>query len=70
MISIAEKAEILGKLDATNRSSEEAIANHLMMLLRGYSFRSSSIVKEDAKVIVDTLQAYAKLLQDAGVKVA
>lgn len=66
---VNQMTEHLGKLDATNCSSEEAIANFLMATLHGYAFQRSHIAKNDTTLIVTVLQAYAKLLQDAGVKV-
>lgn len=66
-MSIAQMTEILGNLDATNCGDTEAVAYYLLNNLIGY--RSKSVaVHNDAKMVAVIIQAYAKLLQDSGVK--
>lgn len=59
----------MGKLDATNCSSEEAIARYIVSELDGYR-KGSQHYATDVEFISQAIQAYAKLLQDNGVKVA
>lgn len=61
-------AEEMGKLDATNYSSEDAIANWMLNHLRGYRSKSNGR-NLDHEFVKTAIQAYAKLLQDNGVKV-
>lgn len=60
--AIGNMADILGKLDATYTSSEHAIASYLLNNLKGSH-------ADKVELITTVLQAYAKMLQDAGVKV-
>lgn len=68
-MDIQNMADIMGKLDATNCSSEEAIAEFILGNLIGYR-KNVSQRPNDKAFIVIAIQAYAKLLQDNGVKVA
>lgn len=62
-------AEEMSKLDATNYSAEDAIANYIIGHLRGY--RQNANGKHlDHDFVKTAIQAYAKMLQDEGVKVA
>ena len=57
-----------GKLDATNYSSEDAIANYILNHLRGYKHKNNGR-NLDHEFIKVAIQSYAKLLQDHEVKV-
>lgn len=57
--------EIMGNLDATNCSSEEAIADYILANLKVFSSH-----KNKKAFMVTAIQAYAKLLQNNGVKIA
>lgn len=60
-------AEAMGNLPAPN-SSEEAIANYILGHLRGY--RQSAVGRQnDVEFIKTAIQAYAKLIQDADIKI-
>jgi hypothetical protein len=64
-MSISELVEVFGKLDATDQSAEMAIATFILANVK--LFKNEM----DKKIFLsDAIQAYAKLLQDAGVKVA
>lgn len=54
----------MGRMDATNQSSEEAVADFILANLASLSQR-----KNKKAFLVTAIQAYALLLQDAGVKV-
>ena len=63
-MNIRQIAEVLGKLDATNQSAEGAIADYILDQLKRNPQRPNK------KVLIATmLQAYAFMLQEAGVKV-
>lgn len=68
MSNISEMVETLGKLDATNCSSEDAIATHVLNKLKGYR-ASFAVAQQDHEFIKTVIQAYAKLIQDTGVKI-
>ncbi len=55
----------MGKLDATYQSSEGAIADFILNNIKGTSRSRAS----DKAFVAIAIQAYAKMLQDAGVKV-
>lgn len=57
----------MGELPAP-QSSEEAIANFILNRLGGYRSPSTARPK-DRDFLIDAIQAYAKLLQDSGVRV-
>jgi len=59
---------VMGKLDATQQSSEAAIADFILGNLIGYRANSSQRPNDKA-FVVTAIQAYAKLIQDAGVKI-
>lgn len=62
-MNIQNMADIMGKLDANSRSSEDAIATYIIQNLIGY--RSNSVAtRSDTKFIVTAIQAYAKLLRN------
>ena len=65
---ISQWTEIFGRLDATHRSAESAIADRIIADLFGYQHRSK-YRPHDAEQLATALQAYAKMLQDAGVTV-
>lgn len=63
-------AEEMGKLDATNCSSEDAIANYILNHLRGYKHNGKGNGRIlDVDFVKVAIQSYAKLIQDAGVKI-
>lgn len=62
-------AEEMSKLDATNYSAEDAIANYILSRLRGYK-QNANGRHLDHDFVKTAIQAYAKILQDNGVKVA
>lgn len=64
---IEAMAEMMGKLDATNCSSEEAIVNFILGHLAGYKYGKH--INADRAYMITAIQAYAKLLQDHDVKV-
>ena len=68
-MDISNTAKVLGSLDATNISSEAAIAEYLMHNLQGYHYQKRNVHNNDKLIIETVLQAYAKLIQDAGVKI-
>jgi imidazolonepropionase-like amidohydrolase len=63
---IQHMTEVLGNLDATYMSDAEAVARYILAGTRG---RYAVLDPADVDFIATVLQAYAKLLQDAGVKV-
>ena len=63
-MSINEMVEAFALLDATNQSAEEAIAEFIVSNERVFSS-----FKNKKAFVANAIQAYAKLLQDAGVKV-
>lgn len=65
--SIDQMVETLGKLPAPT-SSEDAIANYLMANISMNRSKTRSR-DQDRETIKAVLQAYAKMLQDEGVKV-
>lgn len=67
LISIQEMAKKLGDLDATHCSDAEATAEFILKHVAGYIYGVNHPHTVD--FIATVLQAYAKLLQDAGVKV-
>jgi hypothetical protein len=62
---IQDMVETLGKLDATNQSSEAAIADFILNNLK----MTKKQRPNDKTFIVIAIQAYAKMLQDNDVKV-
>ncbi len=67
-MNIRSMMEMMGTLDATNQSSEAAIAEFIINRLCGY--RSNSVAKPNDKAfIVAAIQAYALMLQEHDVKV-
>ena len=58
----------LGTANATHCSAEEAAASVILNSLAGYNHRSKHRAA-DLQRIESAIVAYAKLLQDAGVKV-
>lgn len=63
-MNIRSMSEDMGKLDATNQSSEAAIADFILANLKVFSSRQNK-----KAFIVTAIQAYALLLQESGVKV-
>ena len=68
-MDINNMVEVMGKLDATNQSSEATIADFILGDLIGYRTNSSQRPNDKA-FIVTAIQAYAKMLQDADVKIS
>ena len=64
---IQEMAKTLGNLDATHCGDAEAAAEFILKHVAGYIYGVNHPHTVD--FIATVLQAYAKLLQDAGVKV-
>jgi len=62
---IQDMVEKFGNLDATNESAESAIANYVLNNLKGGKRNHNS----DKMFMQIAMQAYAKMLQDNGVKV-
>ena len=62
---IQDMVEKLGSLDATNQSAENAIADYILNNIKGGKRNRIG----DKQLLVIAMQAYAKLLQDNGVKV-
>lgn len=63
-MNIQTLVDVMGTLDATHQSSEAAIADFILATLKN----SKGLNKK--AFLVSAIQAYAKLLQDNGVKVA
>lgn len=63
-MDIRSMAENMGKLDATNQSSEAAIADFILANLKVFSSKQNK-----KAFIVTAIQAYALLLQENEVKV-
>lgn len=63
-MGIRELTEVFGKLDSTHIGAEKAIATFIVANLKVFK-------KDGDKVgfVTNSIQAYAKLLQDSGVKV-
>lgn len=67
-MNINQMAGLFGDLCATHFSSEEAVARHILRNLDGYNSTTRTLQGDVEKMVI-YIQAYAKLLQDAGVKV-
>lgn len=63
-MNIRQIADVLGSLDASNQSSEAAIADFIIEQLKLNPQRPNK-----KAFLVTVIQAYALLLQDSGVKV-
>jgi hypothetical protein len=61
MDKISELMEAFGKLDATNQSPEDSIAAFILANIKGSH-------SEKRAFVANALQAYARLLQESGVK--
>lgn len=68
-MNIQNMVELMSKLDATNQSSEASIADFIIGNLIGYRKNATNRPKDKA-FIVTAIQAYAKMLQDADVKMS
>jgi hypothetical protein len=68
--TLDEMVDTLGKLDCTNIGDLDAVANYLMAHI---TMGPASMVRQrhakDRETIKLVILAYAKMLQDAGVKV-
>ncbi len=67
-MNLTDIVELMNKLDATNQSSEGAIADFILGNLVGYRKNASQRPNDKAFIVV-AIQAYAKLIQDAGVRI-
>jgi hypothetical protein len=67
-MDIDQLVKIFGDLDCTNCGDAEAVAQHIIGNLIGYR-SGSTHRREDVAFLAVAVQAYAKLLQEHGVKV-
>lgn len=65
---IEQWTEIFSRLDATTVSAEQAIANRILGDLSGYRINSQHRARDNMD-LANALQAYARLVQEAGLKV-
>ena len=67
--ALAEMVDTLGKLDCTTVSDIEAVANYLLARLPISKANRRARSTQDRKMVEAVILAYAKLVQDAGVKI-
>lgn len=67
-MNISDTAEILGSLDATENSAEKAIAMFILRHMDGYKVTTRTW-QSDVERMAIYIQSYAKLVQNAGVKI-
>ena len=67
--ALAEMVKTLGDLDCTTVSDIEAVANYLLARLPISKANRRARSTQDRKMVEAVILAYAKLVQDAGVKI-
>lgn len=63
-MTVKELAEVMGKLDSTHTGAEEAIATFILANAKVFSSQKNKVA-----FVSKAIQAYAFMLQEAGVKV-